>query len=116
MIELNKTDPNFSMVMEVLCCLPLHPVTVPLSSIRDDLGLNYKQSLAQYPSVRRCLLQLRDAGHKIILKPDGGWSVTVSPEGWARVKAEGQAYWDLVYGEGSFTIERNGKKRPAYAT
>lgn len=111
MIELNTTDPSFDMAMEVLCSLPQHPISIPMSSLRDDLGLKSGQPNAgKYHSVMRCLQELRLSGRHIVIDQKKGFSVSIHPADWKAAKAHAQDYWDRVYGEGFEAFYRTGKK------
>ena len=110
MIELNTTDPAFDMAMEVLCSLPQHPISIRMSSLRDDLGLKSGQPNAgKHLSVQRCLQKLRLSGRRVVIDQKKGFSVSIHPADWKAAKAHAQDYWDRVYGEGFEAFFRKGK-------
>lgn len=110
MIELNTTDPAFDMAMEVLCSFPQHPISIRMSSLRDDLGLKSGQPNAgKYHSVMRCLQELRLSGRHIVIDRKQGFSVSIHPTDWKAAKEQAQAYWDRVYGEGFKSFAKRGK-------
>jgi hypothetical protein len=93
--HLNRAHSEFNIDMEVLCTLPMWPITVKLSSLAEDMGMDTQQEL------RDAIKRLQDMGHSVVTgrSEDKGFCAWVEPRGWHRVQAEGQEYWDRVYDE-----------------
>lgn len=95
MTYMNMEHPAFDVDMEVLCCIPTFPYSALLSEIRLDTGftkiIDVREALARLEN--RYDIQLRRGS-------DHGWVVSVLRVSAKRATAIGNAYWEVVYGNG----------------
>lgn len=79
--------------MELLCCLPKHPIHVSLSKLAKEIGLQSQKE------AKALLAQIEDMGVSFRYGfVEGNHTVGIT-EGWLRAQTIGNAYWETVYGE-----------------
>lgn len=72
---------------EVLCTLPLHPLSAPIHQLATDLDLSAY-------AVNRALDGIAGGGVGIVRTSD---HVSISPQSWQTAQEQGEAYWTNTY-------------------
>lgn len=80
--------------MEVLCCLPRHPLRALVREVVVDCGLRHGGD------VTTALRELRAMGFDVSSgTTENGRSAWIEPNGWLKAWAAGTLYWEKNHGE-----------------
>lgn len=92
-MELLKDHPRYDPSLELLCMLPIAPISVPMTLIARDLGVKVDTVFERVNTLRR-------RGYDITISQGGpgrGWCIQLDRCGAAIAIADGLSYFDEVY-------------------
>lgn len=90
-MHLNFTDPDFDLLHEMLCLLPIEPTFARVEDVAIDLGCDNQRR------VTRLMEEAEAQGIRIETFRDGERRIALSRRTSSQAQAAGEDYWRKVY-------------------